>query len=73
MRDEEERIFSFIPHPSSLIPCLRRFRQRSFELEHLDKGDYSPEEYETCMVELRRVNRWLGDVSALRPLGVVGD
>lgn len=41
------------------------FRQRSSELEHLDKGDYTPEEYEGCMVELRRVNRWLGDARAL--------
>jgi ubiquinone/menaquinone biosynthesis C-methylase UbiE len=41
------------------------FRQRSLELEHLDLGDYTPEEYEGCMVELRRVNRWLGDSRAL--------
>jgi len=43
-----------------------RFGQRSHELEHIDKGDYTPEEYEGCLAELRRVNRWLGDVSALR-------
>jgi ubiquinone/menaquinone biosynthesis C-methylase UbiE len=43
-----------------------RFRHRSYELEHLDKGDYTPEEYEGCMVELRRINRVLGDASALR-------
>lgn len=43
-----------------------RFRQRSTELEHLDKGDYTPEEYEGCLVELRRVNAWLGDNKALR-------
>ena len=43
-----------------------RFRQRSYELEHLDKGDYTREEYEGCMVELRRINRLLGDASALR-------
>lgn len=43
-----------------------RLRQRSDELEHLDKGDYTPVEYEGCMVELRRINRWLGDASALR-------
>ena len=43
-----------------------RFRQRSLELEHLDKGDYTSAEYESCLVELRRVNRWLGDVRALR-------
>ena len=43
-----------------------RFRERSHKLEHLDKGDYTPEEYEGCMVELRRVNRFLGDARALR-------
>lgn len=45
---------------------LERFRQRSQELEHLDKGDYTAEEYEGCIVELQRVNRWLGDASALK-------
>ena len=43
-----------------------RFRERSYDLEHLDKGDYSPEEYDGCLVELRRINRFLGDTSALR-------
>jgi SAM-dependent methyltransferase len=42
------------------------FRERSYELERLDTGDYTPEEYEDCLVELRRVNRWLGDARALR-------
>ena len=45
---------------------FEKFRQRSYELEHLDKGDYTPEEYEGCIVELQRVNQWLGDASALR-------
>ena len=45
---------------------FNQFRQRSVELEHLDKGDYTAEEYEGCIVELQRVNRWLGDASALR-------
>jgi ubiquinone/menaquinone biosynthesis C-methylase UbiE len=43
-----------------------QFRQRSDKLEHLDKGDYTPEEYEGCLVELRRINAWLGDARALR-------
>jgi ubiquinone/menaquinone biosynthesis C-methylase UbiE len=43
-----------------------RFRERSLELEHLDKGDYTREEYEGCIVELQQVNRWLGDARALR-------
>ncbi|MEK6283120.1 MAG: methyltransferase domain-containing protein [Acidobacteriota bacterium] len=45
---------------------FEQFGRRSSELEHLDKGDYTPEEYEGCIIELQRVNRWLGDVSALR-------
>jgi ubiquinone/menaquinone biosynthesis C-methylase UbiE len=61
--NKKEKFFSFIPHPSALIPS---FSERSYELEHLDKGDYTPEEYEDCLVELRRVNRLLGDASALR-------
>jgi ubiquinone/menaquinone biosynthesis C-methylase UbiE len=43
-----------------------QFRERSLELEHLDKGDYTAEEYEGCIVELQRVNRWLGDAQALK-------
>jgi ubiquinone/menaquinone biosynthesis C-methylase UbiE len=43
-----------------------QFRERSLQLEHLDKGDYTAEEYEGCIVELQRVNRWLGDTRALR-------
>lgn len=43
-----------------------RFKQRSYELEHLDKGDYTAEEYEGCISELQLVNQWLGDASALR-------
>ena len=45
---------------------LERFRQRSYQLEHLDKGDYTREEYEGCIVELQKINEWLGDASALR-------
>ena len=43
-----------------------RFRQRSLEPENLDKGSYTREEYEGCLVELRRINEWLGDANALR-------
>ena len=42
------------------------FPERSYELEHLDNGDYTPEEYEGCLVELRLINEWLGDARALR-------
>src|SRR5258707_7294443 len=45
---------------------FERFRQRSYELENIDKGTYTPEEYEGCIVELQRVNEWLGDAKALR-------
>jgi ubiquinone/menaquinone biosynthesis C-methylase UbiE len=55
---KEELIPLTVPGPGS-------FRQRSSELEHLDKGDYTAEEYEGCIVELQLVNRWLGDARAL--------
>ena len=45
---------------------FEKFRQRSLEPENLDKGSYTPAEYEGCLVELRRVNEWLGDANALR-------
>src|SRR3954451_9401510 len=45
---------------------LRDFEQRSLEPENLDKGSYTPEEYEGCLVEVRRINEWLGDANALR-------
>lgn len=45
-----------------------RFRQRSLEPENIDKGSYTGEEYEGCLVELRRVNRWLGDNKVLQDL-----
>jgi ubiquinone/menaquinone biosynthesis C-methylase UbiE len=45
---------------------FERFRQRSLELENLDKGTYTTDEYEGCLVELRRVNEWLGDAKVLR-------
>jgi ubiquinone/menaquinone biosynthesis C-methylase UbiE len=41
------------------------FETRSRELELMDTGEYTPEEYEGCLRELRRINRWLGDRRAL--------
>jgi|SRR5689334_13684153 len=43
-----------------------RFRQRSHRLEHIDTGNYTPEEYEDCLGELQLVNRWMGDAHSLR-------
>ena len=45
---------------------LDRFKQRSYRLEHLDTGNYTPEEYEACIGELQLVNRWMGDAHSLR-------
>src|SRR5262245_45235445 len=45
---------------------FEKFQHRSLEPENIDKGSYTPEEYEGCLVELRRVNEWLGDANALR-------
>jgi len=53
-------------HVAAPSLMFAQFRQRSLELERLDTGDYTAEEYEGCIVELQRVNRWLGDASAVR-------
>lgn len=42
------------------------FQKRSAKLELIDTGDYTPEEYEGCLRELRRVNHYLGDTQALQ-------
>lgn len=42
------------------------FNHRSYELEEIDKGNYTPSEYKGCIIELQRVNRWLGDAWTLR-------
>lgn len=41
------------------------FETRSYELERIDTGDYTPEEYERFLREIRFINRFLGDVRAL--------
>jgi SAM-dependent methyltransferase len=43
-----------------------KFRQRSYELENLDRGTYSAEEYEGCIAELQFVNEWFGDKWTLK-------
>ncbi len=42
------------------------FKTRSHQLERIDTGDYTPEEYETFLREIRLVNRYAGDNRALR-------
>ncbi|HZH33376.1 MAG TPA: methyltransferase domain-containing protein [Pyrinomonadaceae bacterium] len=42
------------------------FKNRSLELELIDTGDYTPEEYEGFLREIRLINRWLGDTAALK-------
>lgn len=43
-----------------------KFKRRSYELEHIDTGNYTPEEYEGCIGELQFVNRWMGDAHSLK-------
>src|SRR5215813_5771995 len=45
---------------------LDKFKRRSCRLEYIDTGDYTPEEYESCISELQLVNRWMGDAHALK-------
>jgi ubiquinone/menaquinone biosynthesis C-methylase UbiE len=42
------------------------FENRSYKLERIDTGDYTPEEYERFLREIRFINRFVGDVRALR-------
>ncbi len=41
------------------------FKTRSYKLERIDTGDYTPEEYERFLREIRFINRFVGDVWAL--------
>lgn len=45
---------------------FEKFKHRSYELENIDTGNYTPEEYEGCISELQLVNRWMGDAHALK-------
>ena len=45
---------------------LDKFKQRSYRLEDIDTGNYTAEEYESCISELQFVNRWMGDAHSLR-------
>jgi len=42
------------------------FQKRSNKLERIDTGDYTAEEYERFLREIRFINRYLGDERALR-------
>ena len=45
---------------------LSVFEKRSDDLEIIDTDDYTPAEYEQFLREIRFINRWLGDVRALK-------
>jgi len=45
---------------------FQKFKQRSNRLEHIDTGNYTAEEYESCIGELQFVNRWMGDAHSLK-------
>jgi ubiquinone/menaquinone biosynthesis C-methylase UbiE len=45
---------------------LDKFRRRSYELENIDRGNYTAEEYEGCISELQLVNEWFGDARTLK-------
>jgi ubiquinone/menaquinone biosynthesis C-methylase UbiE len=42
------------------------FSKRSLQLERIDTGEYTPEEYETFLREIRIINRLIGDARALK-------
>ena len=41
------------------------FQRRSLKLERIDTGDYTPEEYDRFLSDIRLVNRFAGDARAL--------
>ena len=43
-----------------------RFKHRSYELERLDTGDYTPEEYARWHVEMKYIHRAFGEMRAIR-------
>jgi ubiquinone/menaquinone biosynthesis C-methylase UbiE len=45
---------------------LNLTKKRSRKLERIDTGDYTAAEYDVCLSELRLINRWIGDTSALK-------
>jgi ubiquinone/menaquinone biosynthesis C-methylase UbiE len=45
---------------------FEKFKQRSSQLEYIDTGSYTAEEYEDCISEMQLVNRWMGDTHALK-------
>lgn len=42
------------------------FKARSYQLERIDTGDYTPEEYDVFLREIRLVNHFAGDIRALK-------
>ena len=45
---------------------IAMFEKRSERLERIDTGDYTPEEYAVFLREIRFINRFIGDVRALK-------
>jgi ubiquinone/menaquinone biosynthesis C-methylase UbiE len=54
------------PADLSQVRMFEKFKRRSYELEDIDTGNYTPAEYEECISELQLVNRWMGDAHSLR-------
>ncbi len=52
--------FAKLCYPSEM------FKTRSHTLERIDTGDYTPEEYDRFLTDIRLVNRFAGDIRALR-------
>ena len=42
------------------------FEQRSLKLEKIDTGDYTEQEYDDFLRDIRHINRFVGDTSALK-------
>ncbi len=49
-----------------VLLCFCVFRNRSYQLERIDTGDYTAEEYERFLREIAFINRVIGDNRALK-------
>ena len=45
---------------------FKAFAKRSYQLERLDTGDYTQDEYKKWQSEMKLINRLLGDSRALK-------
>lgn len=56
----------FVVNRKRFLYAYVMFDERSEKLERIDTGDYTPEEYDRFLQDIRLVNRYAGDIRALK-------